>query len=957
MSANILVIEYEPRYVEHVRKALAGPDFTLEIAGNMDDAVNRCASFEPAVVVITSVLPNLKIEDAITQLRARAGLRATPFLIVMSGYRGENPKEDAVRYGAQDILERPFGADALRERVDELVRNAPNPAATQAIPKEMLETLRRSAGLSDEGAQVTSDELFGDILSDMEGGEQQPVQAPPEAAPETPAESPPAQKLDDTSVDDMLADIVATEKTPAPHAASSTDEEVEKLLSDTLSGLDIAALKKQPAETGAPPDPVDRPPQPPPEDAPPPPVAALEPPSPAPPKEERQEAKAAPETPPVEAAKASPAEKTPVRKGHPPGPDRPAPSGTEFGQYVIEEHIATGGMADLYKARMMGMEGFQKTVAIKRILSNLTDSEEFVRMFIDEAKLAAQLNHNNIIHIYDLGKVDRSHYIAMEYIEGRDLRAILEECRERDVKMPIELALFITNLLASALDYAHKKRDFDNRALGLVHRDVSPQNVLISFEGDVKLCDFGIAKAASKASQTRAGALKGKLQYMSPEQAWGKDIDHRSDLFSLGLVLFEMLTNEKVFSGTSELSVLEQVRDPIITAPSMKNPDVDPEVDRVIFLALNAEREERYQSAEDMKRDLERIASKRGKAADRSTLVAFLDSLDSGERAAKPTEDVDRTPVPAEPPSTPPPPTPPAEAPFDASPEPPPSEGVDVVLAADQELEEVLSTPTPVETARLTVEDSGFPRGRARAGGDKKRLWVLLGVLAVVAIGAGGWFIFGRNGSDPPESARAVPVVPVVIETPTPEPTVGLMSEEELIDRAREVAAAEITKQEEELRKRLEEEFPTPTPIPPTPTPTDTPTPLPTDTPTPVPPTPTRVPPTATPIPPTPTPSVREGDIVVSGPGVIPPVMIFREPPKYPPAAERMGASGVVAAEALVGIDGTVEEVRITRVEGREFGFEKATEEAIYKWRYKPATKNGVRVRVWVTIRVPFRLQ
>ena len=327
-----------------------------------------------------------------------------------------------------------------------------------------------------------------------------------------------------------------------------------------------------------------------------------------------------------------PGRKPPAEVAPPERSESPAPSGSEFGQYVIEEHIATGGMADVYKARMMGMEGFQKTVAIKRILGNLTDSDEFVRMFIDEAKLAAQLNHNNIIHIYDLGKVDRSHYIAMEYIEGHDLRSILEECRQRDVKMPIELALYITILLASALDYAHKKHDFDNRALGLVHRDVSPQNVLISFDGDIKLCDFGIAKAASKASQTRAGALKGKLQYMSPEQAWGKDIDHRSDIFSLGLVLFEMLTNEKVFSGTSELSVLEQVRDPIITAPSMKNAEVDSEVDRIIFLALNAERDERYQSAEDFKRDLEKVMRKKGWSADRSTLVAFLESLDSGRK-------------------------------------------------------------------------------------------------------------------------------------------------------------------------------------------------------------------------------------------------------------------------------------------------------------------------------------
>ena len=946
MSASILVIEYEPRYVEHVRKALAGPGFHLEIAGNIDDAVNRCASFEPAVVIITSVLPNLKIEDAITQLRARAGLRATPFLILMSGYRGETPKEDAVQYGAQDILERPFGADALRERVEELIRIAPNPAATQAIPQEMLETLRRSAGLSGGEAPVTSDDLFGDILSDMEGGEQQPVQAPSSDATTPP---PVAKSTEDSSVDAALADILKADQAPKPRTTSSTDEEVDKLLSDTLSGLDIAALKKMPVEgePSAPPPVTKRP-------------AARKSPAVSPEpagsaQEPVAEKKAAP--PPAEPPAKPPKRKPPAEIVQPTGPESPAPSGSEFGQYVIEEHIATGGMADVYKARMMGMEGFQKTVAIKRILGNLTDSDEFVRMFIDEAKLAAQLNHNNIIHIYDLGKVDRSHYIAMEYIEGHDLRSILEKCRQRDVKMPIEIALHITNLLASALDYAHKKHDFDNRALGLVHRDVSPQNVLISFDGDIKLCDFGIAKAASKASQTRAGALKGKLQYMSPEQAWGKDIDHRSDIFSLGLVLFEMLTKEKVFSGTSELSVLEQVRDPIITAPSMKNADVDSEVDRIIFLALNAERDERYQSAEDLKRDLEKVMRKKGWSADRSTLVAFLESLDSGRKVEPVADEAPSTPAQPPPPSEPPPPTPPVEPPLETSPGPPPKEMPEVLLAADDDLKGVLSAPTPIsKSTRPGIDDSGFRIKSGAVGGDKKRLWLALGALAVVLAAAGGWFFFGRKGLESSSGARAVPITIAATETPAPEPTVGLMSDQELIEQAREVAAAEIIKQEEELRKRLEEEFPTPTPIPPTPTPTDTPTPLPTDTPTPTA-TPTSPPPTATPIPPTPTPSVREGDIVVPGLGVNPPVMIYREPPKYPPAAERMGASGVVAAEALVGINGVVEEVRITKVEGRNFGFEKATEEAIYKWRYKPATKGGVKVRVWVTIRVPFRLQ
>jgi len=944
MTANILVVEYEPRYVEHVRKALAGPEFRLEIAGSMDDAVNRCADFEPAIVVITSVLPNLKIEDAITQLRARAGLRVTPFLILMSGYRGEKPKEDAVRYGAQDILERPFGADTLRERVEELIRNAPNPAATQAIPQEMLETLRRSAGLPGGEAPVTSDDLFGEILSDMEGGEQKPVEAPADPV----APTPPPAPAEDSRVDEVLAGILTTETTSPPKKQTSTDDDVDKLLSETLSGLHIASLKKKPGVQAPGGEPAGAPEAPPPTGQPAPPKAPI-----------AASEQAAPATlPPVEPSPTPPEQEPPTETWGPPESESPAPADSQFGQYVIEEHIATGGMADVYKARMMGMEGFQKTVAIKRILSNLTDSDDFVRMFIDEAKLAAQLNHNNIIHIYDLGKVDRSHYIAMEYIEGRDLRSILEECHERDRKMPIEVALHITDLLASALDYAHKKRDFDNRALGLVHRDVSPQNVLISFDGDVKLCDFGIAKAASKATQTRAGALKGKLQYMSPEQAWGKDIDHRSDIFSLGLVLFEMLTNEKVFTGTSELSVLEQVRDPIITAPSMKNAEVDSEVDRIVFLALNAERDERYQSAEDMKRDLERIMRKKRWSADRSTLVTFFESLDSGGKVPSTSVDASATPGRDGPPSEPPPPTSPDGPPLETSPGPQPLEESKGLSTPDDDLERVLSTTLPAaERAKVGVDDSGLRLESAASGGGKQRLWMLLGALALIVVGAGGWFIFGRKGPESLPIARAAPIVIAATETPTPQPTVGLMSEQELIERAREVAAAEITKQEEELRRRLEEEFPTPTPIPPTPVPTDTPTPLPTDTQTPVPPTPTSPPPTPTPIPPTATPSVREGDIVVRGPGVIPPVVIYQEQPIYPAMAAKIRLPGLVEAEALIGINGSVEEIRITRVEGRNVGFEKATEDAITKWRYRPATKDGVKVRMWMTIRVPFRAQ
>jgi len=577
-----------------------------------------------------------------------------------------------------------------------------------------------------------------------------------------------------------------------------------------------------------------------------------------------------------------------------------------------------------------------------------------VRMFIDEAKLAAQLNHNNIIHIYDLGKVDRSHYIAMEFIEGRDLRSILEDCRDTRRRMPIPVALYVTSLLASALDYAHKKRDFENRDLGLVHRDVSPQNVLISHDGDVKLCDFGIAKAASKASQTRAGALKGKLQYMSPEQAWGKSIDHRSDIFSLGLVLYEMLTSQKVFAGDSELSVLEQVRDPVIAAPSSHNAEIDGEIDRIVFKALHADREERYQSAQELNADVERVLRAQEWSPDRAAIAAFLAELVGGAAAPPIAGDHGG----AEPPSKPP--ASGTDAIFDSTPPPAPRSAEPLVMPDhDAELERALSTDSkPVPTPLLDEfrEGTGSFTRRGKARGPL--LWWLLGALAVVLGVAGWWWFFGRGDSEAPAlpTAQVVPALPVATETPPPETDTALMTEEELLEQARSVAAAEIVKQEEALRKRLEEEFPTPTPIPPTPTPTETPTPTATATATKVPPTATPVP-SSTPIPPTPTPAVREGDIVSPGPNVVTPYAIQQDPPEYPLRARRMNQEAVVEIEALVGVNGIVEDTRIISVNNRGFGFEEATVAAVEKWRYRPATKLGVKVRMWVTIRVPFNMQ
>lgn len=293
-----------------------------------------------------------------------------------------------------------------------------------------------------------------------------------------------------------------------------------------------------------------------------------------------------------------------IRGGHQTGRPEGDLEGSPFGDYRLMERVAIGGMAEVWRARRRGVEGFQKTVAIKKILSHLTGSVDFVTMFIDEAKLAAQLSHNNIIQIYDLGKVDDDFYIAMEYVEGWDLRSILNSGRERGLPLPLPLALAICAAVARALDYAHRKRDFSNRALGLVHRDVSPQNVMISREGEIKLCDFGIVKAVSKASTTQMGALKGKLQYMSPEQAWGREVDARSDIFSLGSVLFEVLTGTKLFTGDSEIGVLDAVRDCRIRSPREIVPSIPEEVERIVFRSLAKNPEDRYQTAGQLEKDL-----------------------------------------------------------------------------------------------------------------------------------------------------------------------------------------------------------------------------------------------------------------------------------------------------------------------------------------------------------------
>jgi serine/threonine protein kinase len=276
-----------------------------------------------------------------------------------------------------------------------------------------------------------------------------------------------------------------------------------------------------------------------------------------------------------------------------------------FGEYKILKKIATGGMAEVFLAKRIGMKGFEKLLAIKRIHPQFSENEEFIAMFIDEAKLAAKLNHRNIIQIYDFGSQQGSYYIAMEYIFGKDLRSILKKSKERGENLPPAQCAYIITEAAKGLEYAHTLKDHFGKPLQIIHRDISPQNILISYEGEVMLADFGIAKAASKSTETRAGVLKGKILYMSPEQAWGKTIDRRSDLYSLGVVLYEMVTQRKIFDADSEFSMLEKVRNAVVEFPPNVFENIPKHFLQVIQKALEKNPDHRYQSAHEIRVDLE----------------------------------------------------------------------------------------------------------------------------------------------------------------------------------------------------------------------------------------------------------------------------------------------------------------------------------------------------------------
>ncbi len=416
-----------------------------------------------------------------------------------------------------------------------------------------------------------------------------------------------------------------------------------------------------------------------------------------------------------------------------------------FGKYTLLRKLATGGMAELFLALQKSVAGFEKLLVIKRILPAMNADKAFIDMLLHEARIAATLSHPNIVQIFDVGQVDGTYYIAMEHVHGEDIRSIVRQMKKKGYPtFPREHALGIVMGMCAGLAYAHERSDLDGSQLNIVHRDISPQNVVVTFSGDVKIVDFGIAKSDNKGiDQTKSGKLKGKVPYMSPEQARGDSIDARTDIFATGVMLFELTTGRRLFKGASEYETLKLICDREYPRPSQIVANYPPALERIVMRALEKDRDERFQSAREMQHELETFIREERVAVSTVALNEFMQGLFEDKLASqkeallqgKQLADVIEAQV-----TEPPPPA--SQSEFD--------------LAGRSSQQSILSMPAASRT--VTETDANRPKKSAVP-------WVALAVVLVGAVGAGGGFLYLKHKKDvlasqAPPTLPSVPVVP-----------------------------------------------------------------------------------------------------------------------------------------------------------------------------------------------------
>lgn len=572
MKKTILLVEYDNPVIESIADLFGGENFDFSKVEDGEAAKKILEKKRFDLVITAAMLP--KFHGFYLSQHIKELFPGTAVIIISGVFKGYEYRQQAMtQYQADDYFEKPVDLTKLRGRACELLgikedEEQFNPSVTQ-IPKTKTNKIPTLKSLEEEQSKLTSNDIFGDILKKIESSspglkidlEPPKTENKPEVSPAPPVQ-PPKPTITDRS--DLLKELVTLEEpakvdptvllkkpseTDSKKEYKKLEDAISKKFEETLSGL---GLSSKPAA-----------------------------PRPQPPR---------PETPPVVLSPAMSQPKTPKIE-----------PGEEVGGYDILGPIARGGMAEIYKAKKKGVKGFEKIIALKKILSGYGEDQKYIEMFVDEAKIAAQLTHPNIVQIYDLGRKDDYYFIAMEYVEGKDLRLLLRQLSEKEKHLPLELSIYMIIKVLEALYYAHTAKDNRGQTLDIVHRDVSPPNILIGYNGEIKLTDFGVSKASIKMHQTISGALKGKLLYMSPEQARGdRDIDCRSDIFSAGVIFFEMLTNKKLFLDESEMQVLKKVQEGEIILPSTLRKEIDPELEAILIKSLHKDPKARYQTAIEM---------------------------------------------------------------------------------------------------------------------------------------------------------------------------------------------------------------------------------------------------------------------------------------------------------------------------------------------------------------------
>jgi len=575
MKKEILLVEYDSRTIQILKDLFIDPIFELSIAADGEVAKKMLSNKTYDLVITAAMLP--KFHGFNLSKHISQNYPGTKIIVISGVYRGISFKKQAtIQYGADDFFEKPFNEEEFKKRAmdilgineSDLSAKQESNATTTSVPMPDTTKVPSMEYLEKEKEKLTSQDLFGDIIENVEKVKPLKIDTDVDeeaekkeidnklkeidkVAKRDPSETnfiPKKEVIKEKNIN--LDNLIKKEDAPKQRKTyKEIDDEISKKLEETLSGLGIKKSHSVPEK----------------------------------PKSVNQE--------PV--SKKIDKQKDKIDKN-------------QFGEYQLLGLIARGGMAEIYKAKKKGVKGFEKVIAIKKILSGYGEDNNYIEMFVDEAKIAAELSHPNIVQIYDFGRKDDYYFIAMEYVMGKDLRLILRKLRERDENLPVELSVYIIMKILEALEYAHSAKDSKGKELKIVHRDVSPPNILVSYNGDIKLTDFGVSKATIKEHQTISGALKGKLLYMSPEQAKGeKDIDYRSDIYSVGIILFELITGEKLFLDSTEMGVLKKVQEGKVIKPSDISKDIDKELEKIILKALENDKSKRYQNAAEMIRDLE----------------------------------------------------------------------------------------------------------------------------------------------------------------------------------------------------------------------------------------------------------------------------------------------------------------------------------------------------------------